>query len=95
MSDRPTKLLPLRPKGLRLASSVEDGGFPYRGKTIAYVVVTMDGEISNPQYVGERRSATEALRDGQAQVFAVWPGQYRSDLFVIDDPKAFSAAYCP
>lgn len=91
MSERSSKLRVLRPSGLRLASEVEDG-FPYRGKAIGYVVIA-DGEISSPQYVGERRDAAKALRDGKAQVFAVWPGAYRSDLFVIDDPGAFFDAY--
>jgi hypothetical protein len=92
----PTKHSPrmptLRPQGLRVASSVEDG-FPYKDGLVSYVVVTRDGEISNPRYVDDRRAAARTLRDGEAQVFCVWPGQYRSDLFVIDDANEFFNAY--
>lgn len=91
MSERSSKLRALRPKGLRLASEVSIG-FPYRAGDTAYVVIA-DGQISSPQYVSDRRAAAKALRDGKAQVFAVWPGDYRSDLFVIDDPSEFFEAY--
>lgn len=83
---------PLKPKGLRTVSSVGDA-FPIKGH-VSYVLVA-DGTISNPHYAADRRAAARALRDGGAQLFAVWVGQYRSDLFEVDDIEGFLAAYPP
>lgn len=84
----------LQPEDLRNASDIEDG-FPYRNDLVAYIVVSSDGVITNPHYIDERRAAVKALQEGDAQVFAVWPGRWRSDLFVIDDVDAFAAAFQP
>lgn len=81
----------LRPEGLRKASEVEIG-FPYRDQRVSYILV-VDGVVTNPRYAADKRAAAKALVAGEGQVFAVWPGQYRSDLFVIDDVAAFAAVY--
>ena len=40
--------------------------------------------------VGEKRSAYINAQAGISKIFAVWPGRWRSDLFIIDDLDAFS-----
>lgn len=79
---------------LRKSSEVGDG-FPYKSERVCYVLVMDDGSVSNPRYVGERKKAARALRDGDGQLFAAWPGQYHTDLFEIDDVEAFVHAYPP
>ena len=84
----------LRAVNLRKSSEV-DTDFPYKSDRVCYILVMSDGSVTSPRLVGERKRAARALRDGDGQLFAAWPGQYRTDLFEIDDVEAFVNAYPP
>lgn len=49
-----------------------------------------DGAVTQLSTVGEKRSAYINAQAGISKIFAVWPGRWRSDLFIIDDLDAFS-----
>src|SRR5690242_17723018 len=55
--------------------------FPYRLGTMCYIEVAADGTV----YQGADEAAYHRALVGQSRLFAVWPGNYRSDLFAIDD----------
>jgi hypothetical protein len=40
----------------------------------------------------ELRQAVLRARRGESRLLAVWPGEYRSDLFLVDDLDAMAAA---
>jgi hypothetical protein len=62
--------------------------FPYRSPTTCYIEVHQDGKVTQ----GADRAAYERARSGESRLFAVWPGQWRSDLFVIDDLDVYARA---
>jgi len=65
--------------------------FPYGYPGLVCYIELRDGEMSQ---CFKRDDLREAVRRGQAKVsrlFAVWPGQYASDLFVIDDLDALAS----
>lgn len=64
--------------------------FPYGSAHVCYFRL-VDGL---PEQVKGRPALREAVSRGD-RLFAVWPGQYRSDLFEIDDPELLSAAIGP
>jgi hypothetical protein len=55
--------------------------FPYRLRTMCYIEIDHDGSVS----WGHDPSAYERARAGRSRLFAVWPGEWASHLFVIDD----------
>ena len=59
-----------------MRSSKETEGFPYGSNRICYIELFATGEIKQ-------------LATYHDKLFAVWPGQWRSDLFIIDDLEAF------
>ena len=74
-----------------MRSSKEAGCFPYGSSTVCYMELTKDGNIKQ---LMTRESKGEALRNanaGDSKILAVWPGRWRSDLFIIDDLDEF---YC-
>ncbi len=62
--------------------------FPYRSPTTCYIEVHQDGKVTS----GADRGTYERARSGESRLFAVWPGQWRSDLFVIDDLDEYARA---
>lgn len=76
-----------------MRSAKKQDFFPYSAKTICYILVMQDGTVQQVQHtVGGLTDAYAAAREGKAMLYAVWPGQWRSDLFVIDDLEAFASA---
>ena len=74
----------------RSVADLEDGEFPFDSNRVCYFEI-VDGEPRQvPQYIGDRRRCIKRARAGEAKVFAVWPGEWRSDLFVLDiaEPEA-------
>jgi hypothetical protein len=62
--------------------------FPYESPTTCYIEVRQDGLVTqgiDPATYGRARS-------GESRIFAVWPGQWRSDLFIIDDLDEYAKA---
>ncbi len=63
--------------------------FPYRLTTICYVEIHQNGNVAHGTDAGTYQRALA----GESRLFAVWPGQYRSDLFVIDDLDQYARAF--
>ena len=40
----------------------------------------------------EMRQAVRSALDGNCEIYAAWPGQYRTDLFLVDDIAALAQA---
>ncbi|MBM7788731.1 hypothetical protein [Tenggerimyces flavus] len=62
--------------------------FPYRLATVCYFEVQTDGTVL---WGGGRESYDRAVA-GESRLFAVWPGEWSSHLFLIDDLEVFARA---
>ena len=62
--------------------------FPYASSTTCYIEIHGDGSVTH----GDQRAAYERAVAGESRLFAVWPGQWSSDLFEIDDLDEFAKA---
>lgn len=71
---------------LRYASHSPD--FPYDLPTMCYLEVGSDGSVQSPPPDG----VDARVRSGESRLYAVWPGKYRSDLFLIDDVDDYEKA---
>lgn len=72
----------------------EEEYFPYGSKLVCYIEFTKDKEIKQIQnYVQEKRDVYYRVKDEGSKLYAVWPGQYRSDLFEIDDIELYGKEY--
>jgi hypothetical protein len=72
----------------RLAS---EAPFPYAAKRVCLLAVTADG----PRQLHYKADVEAAIRRallGELTLMAVWPGEYKSDLFVIDNVEALAVA---
>ncbi len=56
-------------------------------KDVTFVCVTAGGLVTQAQTIGDKRAMLEAADDGDL-LLAAWPGQWRQDIFVIDDRSA-------
>ena len=72
-----------------MRSAKETGCFPYSSKRVCYIEVFPDGTVKQVSSVMEKKEAFENVSCQRSQLFAVWPGQWRSDLFIIDDLVSF------
>lgn len=63
--------------------------FPYNLKTVCYIEVFEDGTVSH----GRDTGTYERARSGKSRLFAVWPGEWSSHLFVIDDLDEYARAH--
>ncbi len=78
---------------MRKASEVEYG-FPYNSKLVCYIEYTKDKEIKQvPNYAQEKRDVYYRVKNEGSKLYAVWPGNYSSDLFEIDDIELYGKAY--
>jgi len=64
----------------RNASSV-GSDVPYDLPTVCFIEVSNTGEVT----FGNDIAAYERALRGESRLYAVWPGKYSSDLFLIDD----------
>jgi hypothetical protein len=55
--------------------------FPYTLATMCYLEVAKDGTVT----WGRDAGSYERAVSGQSTLYAVWPGQWSSNLFIIDD----------
>ena len=72
--------------------------FPYTMKTVCYIEVDKHGNISqihhkNKSDIPGVEKAYQRVLSGSTTLYAVWPGNWSSDLFIIDDLKAFAEAF--
>lgn len=72
-----------------MRSSKEARCFPYRSKVVCYMEVFPDGNIRQLKETNEKLEAYMNANSGRSTIYAVWPGQWRSDLFIVDDLEAF------
>lgn len=82
------------------AKSAKEVGriFPYTNTTNCYFEVFKDGTI---QVISHNKSGgRETLKDvlkrikgGESKLYTAWPGNYSTDLFIIDDLDAFAEAF--
>lgn len=78
---------------MRKSSEVEYG-FPYGSKIVCYIEHTSDNRIVHIQnYAQQKRDVYFRVKSGESKLYAVWPGQYSSDLFEIDDIDEYGKAY--
>ena len=73
-----------------MRSAKETGCFPYRSKLVCYMELSNDGSIKQLSTKNEKFQAYLNAKAGNSQILAVWPGQWRSDLFLIDDLDSFA-----
>lgn len=76
--------------GFRKATEVSD--FPYASTRVCYLEM-FEGELyAVKHYADDRREAARRAVAGESQLIAIWPGQYRSDAFLVDEPALFARA---
>ena len=63
--------------------------FPYRSNLICYFEVFHNGFVKQLNDVESRVEALFRAKRSKTKICAVWPGKFRSDLFIIDDLEAF------
>lgn len=74
---------------MKLASEKQ---FPYgHPGTVCYIEQTGD-ELVQCRYRDDLRTAVRNALAGESRIIAVWPGRYRSDLFLLDDLHALAGA---
>jgi hypothetical protein len=73
---------------MRLAS---EAPFPYGwpGKVCYF---TLDPLLTSVRDRDGMRAAVRAALAGDVEIYAAWPGQYRTDLFHIDQPQRLAEA---
>jgi len=81
-----------------MRSAKEVDNFPYSSSTVCYFEVDKNGNVSQVYHKNksDRPSVLEAYQrvmNKTTTLYAVWPGNYRSDLFIIDDLNAFAKAF--
>ncbi|MEL7609466.1 MAG: hypothetical protein AAGU74_08155 [Bacillota bacterium] len=68
--------------------------FPYSSKLVCYIEVDKHGNVSQIDHSASAMfAAYHNAVDGRSKIYAVWPGNYRSDLFEIDDLNALADAF--
>ena len=73
-----------------MKSAKETGCFPYQSPLVCYFEVFEDGTVRQVSNKNDKIVACVNVQTGRSILFAVWPGQWRSDLFIIDDMKSFA-----
>ncbi|HSV67765.1 MAG TPA: hypothetical protein VLJ59_17935 [Mycobacteriales bacterium] len=73
-------------------SSETEGRFPYGGPgRICYIEHRDDG-LDECRQVEDLQAALQRARSGETRLYAVWPGQWRSDLYLIDELDSLADA---
>ncbi len=68
--------------------------FPFSSKLLCYILVGNDCTVAQVPHInkGDFAKMAEAIskvRAGEATLYAVWPGNWRSDLFIVDNIDGF------
>lgn len=63
--------------------------FPYRLQTMCYIEVTNNGTVM----FGRDDGTYQRACSGESRLYAVWPGQWSSHLFAIDDLDRYARAF--
>lgn len=80
-----------------MRSAKESENFPYRMSTVCYFEVDKNGNVLQIPHKNksDRPIVFEAYQraaNKTTTLYAVWPGKWSSDLFIIDDLDAFTKA---
>lgn len=72
-----------------IRSAKESDCFPYRSSVVCYIELR-DGQIDkiaskNQSDLWNVLDAAKRAEEGKSVLYAVWPGKWSSDLFIIDD----------
>lgn len=79
---------------IELRSAKECKEFPYTSKKVCYIEVFHDNSVKKVSpSLSEIEPAYNNLINDKSTLYAVWPGNFQSDLFVIDDPNLLADAY--
>ncbi|WP_339313445.1 hypothetical protein [Paenibacillus sp. FSL M7-0896] len=81
-----------------MRSAKEAENFPYGASTICYFEVDERGNVSQVHHKNksDRLKILEIynrVMSKETTLYAVWPGRWSSDLFIIDDLDAFAKAF--
>jgi hypothetical protein len=68
--------------------------FPYGSRRVCYILADHNEGITQVHGKAELRLAIQRVRAGEGEVdlLAAWPGQWRTDLFLIDDLRQLEEA---
>lgn len=77
-----------------MRSAKESGCFPYKSKLVCFIEVCNDGTTRQLTSRQECNEACSNVTKGTSAIYAVWPGNWRSDLFVIDELEKFYEVKC-
>jgi hypothetical protein len=83
---------------ITMRSAKKSDNFPYGMSTICYIEVDKNGNVSQVPHKNksDRPQVIEAYKrvlNKTTALYAVWPGNWRSDLFIIDDLDAFAREF--
>jgi hypothetical protein len=67
---------------------------PWRASTVTFISIDVNGRITQAQGIEDKRRFLREAGDDDCLLLA-WPGQYRQDIFVIDDRDAGLAGLEP
>lgn len=81
-----------------MRSAKENDNFPYTLSTVCYFEVDKNGNVSRVHHKNksDRTKVLEAYQramNKSTTLYAVWPGKWSSDLFIIDDFDAFAKKF--
>ena len=72
-----------------MRSAKEAGCFPYSSQVVCFMELFPNGEIKQLNNDVDKFEAYSNANQGKSKIVAVWPGKWRSDLFIIDDLESF------
>lgn len=72
-----------------MRSAKASGCFPYKSNLVCFMELWPNGDLIQLSNKQEKREACLRSIAGKSRVVAVWPGNWRSDLFIIDDLDTF------
>lgn len=73
-------------------SSKDSEAFPYGHSGLVCYMELKDGALLQLGAREVMRDAVQRALAGDSEIYAVWPGRWRSDLFIIDDLPSLAAA---
>ncbi|QIK57953.1 hypothetical protein G7059_08905 [Erysipelothrix sp. HDW6A] len=77
---------------VKKASEVEF--FPYNSRHNCYMVINDNGKLEQIQHgVDNMKELYEKVKNNDSDLYIVWPGRYRSDLFIVDNLELFAEAF--
>lgn len=77
-----------------MRSAKETAKFPYSSRQICYIEVDNSGKVTQvSDNFTDISAAYHNAVNKESKIYAVWPGNYRSDLFEIDNLDALADAF--